>query len=151
MTDQAASANTLVELLEAQQALVEELAMLAARQPPLIEAGESDGLLALLADRQRIMDRLFGDQERISQLVESLDHPAGTLGAEARARISRVAAPITGPLSKIVPSDEEEEVLIGARSQRASRMMAKLDTAKQAHSAYLRSRAVSNRFADRQG
>ncbi len=151
MTDQAATANTLVELLESQQALVEELALLAARQPPLIEAGESDGLLALLADRQRIMDRLVGDQERISQLAESLDHPAGTLGAEARARISRVAAAVSGRLSQIVRSDEEDQVLIGARSQRASRTIAKLDTAKQAHSAYLRSRAVSNRFADRQG
>ncbi len=151
MTDQAASANTLVELLEAQQGLVEELSLLAARQPPLIEAGESDGLLALLADRQRIMDRLFGDQERISQLAESIDHPDGTLGGEARTRISRVAAAISGRLSQIVRSDEEDQLLIGARSQRASRMMAKLDTAKQAHSAYLRSRAVSNRFADRQG
>ncbi len=151
MTDQAASANTLVELLEAQQALVEELSLLAARQPPLIEAGESDGLLALLADRQRIMDRLFGDQERISQLAESIDHPDGTLGGEARTRISRVAAAISGRLSQIVRSDEEDQLLIGARSQRASRMMAKLDTAKQAHSAYLRSRAVSNRFADRKG
>ncbi|MCH8005280.1 MAG: hypothetical protein IH888_03505 [Planctomycetes bacterium] len=151
MTDQAASADTLVELLEAQQALVEELSLLAARQPPLIEAGESDGLLALLADRQRILDRLFGDQERISQLAASLDHPAGRLGGEARARISRVAAAISGRLSQIVRSDEEDQVLIGARSQRASRTMAKLDTAKQAHSAYLRSRAVSNRFADRKG
>ncbi len=151
MTDQAASINTLVELLESQQALVEELGLLAARQPSLIEAGESDGLLALLADRQRIMDRLVGDQEPISQLAESLDHPAGTLGAEARARISRVAAVISGRLSQIVRSDEEDRVLIGARCQRASRTMAKLDTAKQAHSAYLRSRAVSNRFADRQG
>ena len=151
MTDQAASADTLVELLEAQQALVEELSLLAARQPPLIEAGESDGLLALLADRQRILDRLFGDQERISQLAASLDHPAGRLGGEARARISRVAAAISGRLSQIVRSDEEDQLLIGARSQRASRMMAKLDTAKQAHSAYLRSRAVSNRFADRKG
>lgn len=151
MTDQAASADTLVELLEAQQALVEELSLLAARQPSLIEAGESDGLLALLADRQRILDRLFGDQERISQLAASLDHPAGRLGGEARARISRVAAAISGRLSQIVRSDEEDQVLIGARSQRASRTMAKLDTAKQAHSAYLRSRAVSNRFADRKG
>ena len=65
MTDQAASADTLVELLEAQQALVEELSLLAARQPPLIEAGESDGLLALLADSLR---RLKAGQRALARL-----------------------------------------------------------------------------------
>src|SRR5262245_58112427 len=62
------STDRLIGQLERQQVLVEELWDLARRQGALVEVGDAEGLLTLLAQRQSITDQFLAAQEGMASL-----------------------------------------------------------------------------------
>ncbi len=139
-----------LKLLERQQALVEQLAGLAGRQSALINAADTDGLLAVLAQRQGIMDQFTAGQDSLARLTEAARREGAT-DAEMQQRIGTLIEDITSRLAQIMRLDETDRDLLGASRDRAGEALRGLSVAKEARKTYLRARAVNNRFADRQG
>ena len=142
--------DMLIKLLERQQALAEQLDELTRRQAKLIEAGDSDGLLALLAQRQRIMDQFLGAQDSLGRLSEACKRDeSATEGA--RRRIGVLIDDISNRLSEIMGRDEKDRDLLEKHREGVGETLSGLSHANQARQAYVKAQAVKNRFADRRG
>lgn len=139
----------LIRLLEEQKELIERLGGLAGRQGALIEAGHTEALLELLSQRQRIMDRFVISQDGLSRLTETL-RAAGDLAETSRSRIGGLVEDISQQLAEILRLDDRDRETLQAGRDRLGEELSGLGAARQARAAYLKSRSVSNRFADRE-
>ncbi len=142
-------ADQLIGQLERQQALAEDLWELAQRQGALVEAGDSEGLLALLARRQSVTDRFLAAQEGLSGLCEAC-RAAGD-SAPSRERIATLMGGVTRRLEEILARDEHDRALLETCRTRNAQELAGLGAAREAQRAYVGARTVTNRFADRKG
>ena len=142
--------DLLIKLLERQQALVEQLGGLADRQRGLIEAADTDGLLAVLAQRQKIMDQFTVGQDSLARLTEAARREAASDAAMQR-RIGQLIEDITSRLAEVMRLDESDRDLLAAGRDQAGEAIRGLAVAKEARQTYMRARRVNNRFADRQG
>ena len=108
-----AHADLLIKLLERLQALAEQLAGLADKQAALIDAGDSDALLAVLTNRQRIMDQFTAGQDSLTRLSDAArrDEPAGQATQE---RIGALIEDISDRLTDIMRLDEKDRSLLEA-------------------------------------
>ena len=158
--DTTASADELIRLLTEQQELVDRLDQLAGRQAALIQSGECDALLDLLAQRQRIMDRFLASQDGLTELNRMVRDPAnldrggdikGDIDAVTRRRISSLIDEISSSLGRIVDRDEQDRALLRTSRDRTGEELAGLRTARQAQRAYVTPGRRTPRFADRQG
>lgn len=145
-----AHADLLIKLLERQQALVEQLAGLADKQAGLIEAGDSDGLLVVLTQRQRIMDQFTAAQDSLSRLSDAARR-AEPAEPATQERIGTLIEDISARLTEIMRLDEKDRALLETSRGRIGEALSGLTTARDARQAYLRARSVTNRFADRRG
>jgi hypothetical protein len=145
-----ATTEQLVRLLEDQLQLVEQLAKLATRQGDLIAAGRSEPLLALLADRQEVMDELAAGQENLGELCRA---PAADddLTESDRQRVRGLIDAITDSLNGILRSDEADREAMGVVRDRIRADLDRFGSARAAHRAYSVGRPAGSRFADRQG
>jgi hypothetical protein len=143
-------ADQLIGQLERQQALAEELWDLARQQGALVEAGDSEGLLSLLARRQSVTDRFLAAQEGMAALCEACRAAGGT-AAPSRERIAALMGGVTRRLEEVLARDEQDRALLDALRARGAQEMAGLGTAREAQRAYVGAHAVTNRFADRTG
>jgi hypothetical protein len=133
-----------------QQQLVGELDRLADGQMALIDGGESDALLDLLTDRQRLVDELSAGQDRLTGLSESL-RETDTVTEGVRDRVAELVDDIADQLSRIVNRDEQDRARLRTARDRTADEISGLHTAKQAQHAYVNHKARNNRFADRRG
>ncbi len=145
-----AHADLLIKLLERQQALAEQLAGVADKQTALIEAGDSDGLLAVLTHRQRIMDQFTAGQDSLARLSDAARRDEPGVPA-TRERIGVLIEDISDTLTGIMRVDETDRSAIDAGRDRIGEALNDLTTAREARQAYLRAVSVTNRFADRRG
>jgi hypothetical protein len=150
VSTQAQPADQLIGQLERQQALAEELWELAQRQGALVEAGDSEGLLSLLARRQSVTDRFLAAQEGLSGLCEAC-RAAGDAPAPSRERIATLMGGVTRRLEEILARDEHDRALLETCRTRNAQELAGLGAAREAQRAYVGARTVTNRFADRKG
>ncbi|TDJ54867.1 MAG: hypothetical protein E2O40_06660 [Planctomycetota bacterium] len=152
MTDLQTTAHSdlLIKLLERQQALAEQLTGVAEKQTALIEAGDSDGLLAVLTHRQRIMDQFTAGQDSLARLTDAAhrDEPAVP---GVRDRIGILIEDISDRLTEIMRVDETDRTALDAGRDRIGEALSDLTTAREARQAYLSAVSVTNRFADRRG
>ena len=152
MTDLQTTAHSdlLIKLLERQQALAEQLAGIADKQTALIEAGDSDGLLAVLNHRQRIMDQFTAGQDSLARLTDAAcrDEPAVPA---IRERIEILIEDISDRLTEIMRVDETDRTALDVGRDRIGEALSDLTTGREARQAYLRAVSVTNRFADRRG
>jgi hypothetical protein len=150
--DPTSTADRLIGLLEHQQELVEQLDGLAERQRALIETDEPDALLELLGRRQKIVDQLVAGQDTLTRLAEALQAGAGgDVGPGLRRRIGSLIDDIAARLSGITQRDDQDRASLQQGRDRAAEALSEFRTARQAHQAYVKARAISNRFADRRG
>lgn len=143
-------ADLLIKLLERQQALVEHLAGLADKQAGLIDAGDSDGLLAVLTQRQRIMDQFTAGQDSLARLSDAARR-AEPAGPATQERIGSLIEDISNRLTDIMRLDEKDRDLLETSRDGIGEALSGLTTAREARHAYLAARSVTNRFADRRG
>ncbi len=143
-------ADLLIKLLERQQALAEQLAGVADKQTALIEAGDADGLLAVLTHRQRIMDQFTAGQDSLARLSDAARRDEPAVPA-TRERIGVLIEDISDTLTEIMRVDETDRSALDAGRDRIGEALSDLTTAREARQAYLRAVSVTNRFADRRG
>jgi len=146
-----ASSQALVRMLEHQLALVEQLGVLAERQSGFIDTGDSDALLTLLSQRQQVMDQFTASQDELAALSEACQASPSPVDAGTRARIAALVDDISARLGSIMQRDEFDRNRLEASRNQVGESLVGLSTARAARDAYVRARAVTNRFADRQG
>jgi len=144
-------ADALIELLEAQHALVGELSTLAGRQQALVRDRRTEALLGLLRERQEILDRFAGMQERLGSLTTDIEHRIAEVGEPARTRIQSLIAEIGDRLGVVMEGDERDQQSLEAARGDTARDLRDIDAARVARAAYRRPGAVESRYADRQG
>lgn len=140
----------LVRLLEGQLRLVERLAKLATRQGALIADGRSEPLLALLADRQEVMDELAAGEEDLAELCRAAAAD-GDLAESDRQRVRGLVDALTDSLNGILRSDEADREAMAAVRDRLRTDLDRFGSARAAHRAYAVGRPARSRFADQQG
>jgi hypothetical protein len=150
MQNTPATTEQLVRLLEDQLQLVEQLAKLATRQGDLIAAGRSEPLLALLADRQEVMDVLAAGQEDLGELCRAAAADVDLTESD-RQRVRGLIDAITDSLNGILRNDEVDREAMAVVRDRVRADLDKFGSARAAHRAYAVGRPAGSRFADRQG
>jgi hypothetical protein len=143
--------QSLIDLLEQQQALVDQLVPLAQRQADLIATGQTDALLSLLGRRQQVIDRLTGSQRELGALTGDLDQRLAILPHEQAEYIRGMIDHIGQSLSDVMERDEQDQKALESGRGALKKEMSDVGAARKARNAYLRAGAVNNRFADRQG
>jgi len=142
-----------IQSLERQVALCESLASLTPQQSRLIAARDGDGLVALLAKRQSMIDGIAQEQQNTGSIVEVVLR-GDAVAPAARARVERLISQIQNSLAVIAASDTRDEAEVRARLNDISSELTSSSTAKTARQAYGIGRAdrtSSPRFTDRKG
>ena len=144
-------AGSLIQLLEAQEALVSDLAALARQQAELIRGSRTDALLSLLTRRQHLIERFADAQEELGKLTADLDARLQTVSEAQRRRIQSLISGIGDRLAQVMQRDEQDQQVLEAARNRTKDELAAVGATRQARRAYLSGRAVDNRFADQRG
>ncbi len=144
-------AESLITMLTRQQALIHRLSDLARRQGELIDSGDADALLTLLGQRQQIMDQFVASQDDLTLLADACRGETGPVPEGTCARITTLVEDISERLGEIMRLDEQDRARLESNRDRVGADLVGLSTSRAAHDAYVRARAVTNRFADRQG
>jgi hypothetical protein len=144
-------AESLIELLQRQETVVNELAALARQQAELIRESRTDALLGLLTRRQQLIERFAGAQDELGRLTADLDRRLEAVSHDQRERIQRLLSDISGRLAQVMERDEEDQQVLEAARNRTRDELAAVGATRQARRAYLGRRGPENRFADRRG
>ena len=144
-------AESLIELLESQYTLVSDLATLADRQQTLVRERRTEALLGLLTERQQILDRFAGMQERLGSLTADIDQRITEVQEPDRTRIQSLIAEIGDQLTVVMAGDERDQQALEAARGDTARDLRELDTARVARDAYRGAGTVESRYADREG
>lgn len=146
-------ADTLIDLLDRQQAIYLQLQCFSHRQTQLIDAGDAEALLSLLDERQRLIDQLMAIsrevepfKQRWPALWTSLDEPAKE---ELKTHIDAVQA----MLDRILQQDERDRAALTEHRRRIAQQMTSLHRGASAHQIYRSSsaRPTDSRFTDQRG
>jgi hypothetical protein len=143
--------DTLITELEAQVSVVEKLASMSMSQRAFIEDHRIDDLLHHLGRRQTLVDQLLRDQARLMQSSERLmQHPAGASDAQ-RQTIRACLQRISNGLADVAKADAADDAAIRDLMQSHQQELQTVGAGKNARNAYLKAKAVNNRFADQRG
>ncbi|MBT8486205.1 MAG: hypothetical protein HKO59_13370 [Phycisphaerales bacterium] len=140
----------LLRVLGEQQAIVNELVTLGERQSGLIASADTEGLLALLAERQRLIERFTAAQQDMGVVTDGLA-PNVAVADDERGRIQELIADISRQLAAVMTQDEADQAKLEKARVAAREAVNTVDTARLARQAYRQGQAVNNRFADRKG
>ena len=143
--------ESLVELLEAQQGIMNELAGLAEHQSQLIEQARTEDLLGLLTRRQQLIERFTATQNDLGELTEDLDARMQALTVERREQIQNLLQNISQHLGQVMACDERDQASLEQARNTSRQRLSAVDSGRQARNAYLGSRTATTRFADRKG
>jgi hypothetical protein len=141
----------LTAVLHEQQQLLDELEPLAHRQGRLIQDRATDELLQVLTQRQGLVDRFLDTQRRLALLSGDLPERLGRLPASQQAHLRQLVRRIDEGIATILAGDARDRRDLVEVRDMLRRELSTADIARQAHSAYARHPAATNRFADRQG
>lgn len=142
--------QSLLELLERQQGMVDQLVELAQSQASLIAGSHTDRLLEILTRRQSIIDEFTASQSHLTELTRGLDHNLDTVATLDRDRIKSFISEIGQRLALILDRDEQDQASLRTQSSQIKQELNSLGTARQARHAY-QGTSATNRFADRHG
>ncbi|MCC7145090.1 MAG: hypothetical protein IT443_01445 [Phycisphaeraceae bacterium] len=130
------SAEELAELLSRQQKLFEQLLDLASHQGPLIEAGQSEPLLNLLAQRQTLINQLHEISARLAPVRKQWAAVLQSFSQAARERIQGILDQIGKLQTRIASLDERDCQALRLTSQSLGSQMTRLQNSVGAMGAY---------------
>lgn len=143
--------QSLIDLLEQQQALVDQLDALARRQAEFIEKSATDQLIILLAQRQTIIDQFTTSQSELASLTQGMDDRLQQATNTQRDRIKALIAEIGDRLAGVMQRDEQDQASLRSNRDSIKQEISALGTARQARGAYVNHQTSPTRFADRKG
>ena len=123
-------------LLVVQNALYGQLESLARRQRSLISGNDTGALLVLLAERQKLSEKLAEIAERLEPARRDWLNYQGRLTRSAREQADSLLAETRRRLRGVIEGDEEDARLLAARKQGIARDLSTVHAAGGAMSAY---------------
>jgi len=143
--------QSLLDLLERQQGLVNQLVGLAESQAGLIVDRRTDRLLDLLSRRQTLIDAFTAGQHELTELTRGLNERLRTVSSAQRDRIKCLIDEIGHRLSLVMRRDEQDQGLLRTSRDEIKQELVNTGEVSQARAAYLHQRTKSNCFADQRG
>lgn len=108
-------AQQLLKLLREQRDVFGQLGRLAKQQQTLVIDDDPEALLNLLAERQRLVDRLARLSQQMAPYRQRWPEIAPTLPGEDRQQAEEMLAEINGMLGSILASDKRDSRLLASR------------------------------------
>jgi hypothetical protein len=139
-----------IELLERQLAIYQELEELSRRQPSLIEADDTDGLLSLLAERELVVDRLSVISDELAPLKADWPRVSASMSGSSRERCREAIDEIAVVAETLARRDAADRATLEQRRADVASELAGLRAGRGALSAYGPERASVPRFQDRE-
>jgi hypothetical protein len=130
------SGERLVELLGRQQGLYRQLRLLADRQRSLVTQDDPEPLLALLADRQRLVDGLVDLNMQLAPFRENWSDVYGRLDEPTRKQVAVLLEEVNTSLGAILNSDRRDTATLTAKRESVSNRMADVNAGSRASAAY---------------
>lgn len=130
----------LARILESQRDLCITLEAMSRRQAELIAAGDTDGLLGVLGERQGVVDevsRLSGDLEPLRAVWEA---GSGTLDGAVRGKIAGLVAEIGVLMEKIGARDDADRQSLEEKRAGVAKELGEISRGRGALAAYAAAR-----------
>jgi hypothetical protein len=139
-------------LLEDQAGLYRQLHALSSSQGALVD-GQPDALLAVLAQRQNLIDRLMDSNRKLEPYRDRWLAVTAGLAPAQRQRMADLLEQIGKYRQAIASQDDEDCRRLGEARSELARELARVNNSGQAARAYqtLNARPTSSRFTDRRG
>jgi len=134
--DTGTEALELVQLLEHQRTLYRRLRVLAERQRALVMMDDAQPLVALLSERQRLVDGLVALSARMAPYRSRWTEIYSSMAEPARRNVSELLEEVNTSLSAILAGDRQDTATLCARRQDAAWRMSAMDAGSRAVSAY---------------
>lgn len=135
-TDVTRDGSRLIELLERQKSLYRRLRLLTERQRALVVQDDAQPLLAVLADRQKIVDELLTINEQLAVYRQDWTSIFGGLDEPSRKHVAEMLEEANATLGTILQSDSRDTAALSARRQEIAGRMAAVDSGSRASAAY---------------
>lgn len=135
-TDNGWPIDGLERLLLEQRDLYRRLLGLAGHQRALIASDREEELLAVLGERQTIIDRLGVLAERFRPIQQKWPQVRARLSAEQSSRIDELLTEINGMLAELVEHDKQDAVALADRKAATASAVQGVKRVKQARAAY---------------
>ena len=152
-SDPARLSARLDSILTEHRSLYERLDGLSERQSALIDEDRTDELLGVLAERQRVVDRLLAVAEELKPFQSRWDDLLASVDADRRESLREKVSAIQEMAQRVNDRDEHDRTRLAAQRKALSEEIAGVNKSRGAIAAYggsVRS-APSPRYQDRQG
>ena len=136
MTAHQPPSDSVPSLLERQHELLAALVALSRRQGDLIEAEDDDGVLAVLAERQPLVDELVELNTALRPWRAAWDRHLAALPPAQRDHVARRAEVVAGLARTLAARDEEDRGRLARRRDDLADELAALGTRRGALTAY---------------
>ena len=130
------SAEKLLAPLEEQLALYKKLKELTGRQRELVSEEDPAALLALLGERQQLLDQLAALDGEVAPIRRSWDRLSSTLPGAVLRRATAVFQESRRLLENILASDQKDTELLEGRKANVAEALQTIGAARQTHAAY---------------
>lgn len=130
------SADGVLDLLREQASLYAKLESLAARQRLLVTEEDVGPLLGLLADRQRLSEKLTRLSTRLAPVRREWEACRRCLSPAQRDEADRLLGDAGGRLRRIIESDEQDARVLSGRKQAVATALQATHSTNQALRAY---------------
>jgi hypothetical protein len=123
-------------LLQRQQDLFSQLDAMSQRQSALIEAQDTDRLLAVLAERQSVIDRIAETSVRLEPYRASWDAVMKGLDEPGRARVRRRIDVLAELAERVAKRDEADRAMLETRRDAVAGEITQINRGRGAVAAY---------------
>ena len=128
--------DELLALLDEQLALYQKLNAMAGQQHALVSEEDPAALLALLGERQRLLDQLAELDAKIAPIRREWDRISPALPVSARRRAKAAFKESRQLLEGIIASDQKDTEMLEGRKVNVQAALQTIGAAQQAHAAY---------------
>lgn len=136
-------AGRMLELLRRQTSLFGKLAVLSDKQRSLVADGDTDPLLKLLAQRQKLTVELAALGAEMKPLTTAWPQLRGVLPAQDREEADKLIVEVNDRLASLLERDEQDARMLKMRKDRVGEDLAAVRCTRRAMMAYGRAGATN--------
>jgi predicted phage gp36 major capsid-like protein len=137
-------------MLDAQRGLLGELDALSQRQSTLIDGEDMEPLLALLDERQRVIEQFMPASRTLDELRWRWRTVRAALSETRRDQVQRAEDAVLHLFTQVARRDERDQARLKSRLDLTATELAGLATSRRAAGAYGPTANTTARFQDRQ-
>lgn len=148
----------MVTLLEEHRRLYQQLDGLSQRQSELIDSGDTDGLVAVLTERQGVIDLLDHGNRRLEPARRDWDRVSAEVSHDDREHVRLMLSEVTQIAGRVTARDEEDRRRMESQRDSIADEMVSLTRSRKAFAAYgapgasgAAQTGAGPRFQDREG